>query len=121
MKNLKHRNELYYLIGGYTIFYLYLKICISKVSLPVLDKLKSLIQNTALFNTNDKNVASKYYQFFIFNDIYSGFEIFSLVFNFLKKKKKKKRKAKYSACFSFSIFIGKLKTICQNTYDLIFQ
>ena len=60
------------------------------MSLPVLDKLKSLIQNTALFNTNDKNVASKYYQFFIFNDIYSGFEIFSLVFHFLKKKKKKK-------------------------------
>ena len=62
------------------------------MSLPVLDKLKSLIQNTALFNTNDKNVASKYYQFFIFNDIYSGFEIFSLVFHFLKKKKKKKKK-----------------------------
>ena len=59
------------------------------MSLPVLDKLKSLIQNTALFNTNDKNVASKYYQFFIFNDIYSGFEIFYIVFNFLKKKKKK--------------------------------
>ena len=79
------------------------------MSLPVLDKLKSLIQNTALFNTNDKNVASKYYQFFIFNDIYSGFEIFSLVFHFLKKKTKKKTKSEIQCMFFVFDFHRKIE------------
>ena len=52
-------------MGGNPMFYVCLKIRITKVAFSFLDKWNSLIKNTVLifvFNTNNQNAASKYYQ-----------------------------------------------------------
>ena len=69
--------------------------------LRFLDKLKNKIQNTALIFVFNINILSN---LLCLMDIYSGFQNFSFVFHFQKKKI-----MKYSAFFTFFIFIRKIK------------
>ena len=70
------------------MFYVCLKIRITKVAFPFLDKWDSLIKTLYLFlflTQIIKMQLQNITNFLMFNYIYSGFEVCSLVLQFLKK------------------------------------